>query len=181
MPSSCMMIRSRTRKASMLAIFTATALSTNYLMIGLVNVKFMDLIVFLGGYLFGTGFGVQVGILTWLVYGTVNPYGFNFPTLIVTVIGEMIYGIAGGLSRKKVKPSGYPTFEFVFIGFLTTFIYDLLTNIATAYIVGIPLFITLINGIPFALIHEISNAAFFGFGVKPVTDIVRRVFGDKYE
>jgi hypothetical protein len=169
-----------TRKASMLAIFTATALSTNYLMIGLINVKFMDMIVFLGGFLFGTGFGVQVGVLTWLVYGTINPYGFNLPTLFATMIGEALYGVAGGLSSNRLDPSRFPYLEFALIGFLTTFLYDLFTNIATAYITGIPLIITLVNGIPFALVHEFSNAAFFGFGVIPVLRTVRRVFGDVF-
>jgi hypothetical protein len=170
-----------TRKVSMLAIFTATALSTNYLMIGLVNVKFMDMIVFLGGYLFGVGFGVQVGVLTWLVYGTINPYGFNLPTLFATMIGETIYGVAGGLSSGRLDPSGYPSIEFGVIGFLSTFLYDLFTNIATAYITGIPLLIVLVNGIPFALIHEVSNAVFFGFGIMPVLGAIRRVFGDVFE
>jgi hypothetical protein len=169
------------RKASMLAIFTATALSTNYLMIGLVNVKFMDMIVFLGGFLFGTSFGVQVGVLTWLVYGTINPYGFNLPTLFATMIGETLYGVAGGLSSGRLDPSRYPSLEFALIGFLTTFLYDLFTNTATAYITGIPLIITLVNGIPFALVHEFSNAAFFGFGVIPVLRTVGRVFGDVFE
>jgi hypothetical protein len=170
-----------TRKASMLAIFTATALSTNYLMIGLVNVKFMDVIVFLGGYLFGAGFGVQVGLLTWLVYGMINPYGFNLPTLFTTMIGEALYGFAGGLINDKLDSSKYPSLEFALIGFFTTFIYDLFTNISTAYITGIPILITLVNGIPFALVHEVSNAAFFGFGVMPVLGAVRRVFGDVFE
>jgi len=32
----------------------------------------MDLIVFSSGFLFGPSVGARVGILTWLVYGTLN-------------------------------------------------------------------------------------------------------------
>jgi len=168
----------------MLAVFTATALSTNYLMIGISNVKFMDFIVFFGGYLFGTSFGITIGTLTWLVYGTINPYGFNLPILVATIIGETIYGAAGGFlkNRINVRTGFTPDYRFAVIGFLTTFIYDLFTNIVSAFVAGIPIPVALIYGIPFAISHEVSNAAFFGFGLPILGKAVQKIFsGLNYE
>jgi uncharacterized membrane protein len=69
-----------------------------------VNVKFMDLIVFVSGVVFGPLMGASVGVLTWLVYGTLNPYGFSLPILLATCTGESIYGIIGGmLGSKQIK------------------------------------------------------------------------------
>ena len=156
---------------------TAACVSTNYLLIGVVNVKFMDLIVFISGFIFGPLIGASVGILTWLIYGTLNPYGFSLPILLATCIGESIYGIVGGLlgSRRvlnKYKTENYAhwfiNLKFAIAGFLLTFVYDVFTNIVCGIVIGIPIPLVLISGIPFALAHEISNAAFFFVGVTPL-------------
>jgi hypothetical protein len=166
-----------TQRASLLALMTATAIATNYLLVGVVNVKFMDLIVFISGLLFGTGFGVTVAALTWLVYGTLNPYGFSFPILSAVIVGESVYGLTGGLFRGKMKTGGSwgPDIRFGVIGFLTTFVYDLFTNVASAIVAGVPIIVGLLSGIPFSAIHELSNAIFFAFGVPPICMAIRRV------
>ena len=57
--------------------------------------------VFLTGYLFGVRAAVSVSILSWLVYGSINPLGTaGFPLIVVLMIGEMVYGIAGYIFRK---------------------------------------------------------------------------------
>jgi hypothetical protein len=158
------------RKASMLAVMTAAAVATNYLLIGVVNVKFMDLIVFTGGYLFGPVFGATLGTLIWLVYGTVNPYGVNLLTLVATILGETLYGVAGGVLRVglRVEPGWGPDLRLGVAGFLLTFVYDLFTNVVSAYVAGIPVSVALVSGIPFALMHELSNAVFFAVGLPPL-------------
>ena len=165
------------RKASMLAMFTAAAVATNYLLIGVVNVKFMDLIVFTGGYLYGVGFGATLGAMVWLVYGTVNPYGFNLPTLAATILGEALYGVAGGLLRRGmgVRPGWGPDARLGVVGFMLTFVYDLFTNVVSAYVAGIPVAVALIGGVPFALAHQVSNAVFFSVGIPPLIQAVKRV------
>jgi hypothetical protein len=165
------------RKASMLAVLTAAAVATNYMLIGVVNVKFMDLMVFTGGYLYGAGFGATLGAMIWLVYGTVNPYGFNLPTLAATVLGEAVYGVAGGALRGSmgVKPGWGPDARLGVVGFLLTFLYDLFTNVVSAYVAGVPVAVALVGGVPFAVMHEASNAVFFSVGVPPLLQAVRRV------
>lgn len=173
-----------TRQVSIIVIMTATCLSTNYLMLGLVNVKFMDLIVFTLGLSLGSIVGVTVGVLTWLIYGTLNPYGFSLPILIATCIGESIYGLAGGVLKKSnfYDPSkigsGYLTAgtKFAILGFLLTFIYDQFTNVISALTVGIPLYIGLVMGVPFSIIHEASNAIFFFVGAAPLTYLIKRFY-----
>ncbi|MBS7638264.1 hypothetical protein KEJ49_05200 [Candidatus Bathyarchaeota archaeon] len=173
--------RGNARTVGLIAILTATCVATNYLMIGFVNVKFMDLIVFCSGFRFGSLIGGLVGFLTWLVYGTINPYGFSFPILLATSIGESMYGIVGGLLGGLKLPEGgvgrlwFMDARFAFIGFILTFIYDLFTNIVTGLVVGMPLTVVLLAGIPFALLHELSNTVFFFVGASPLLVALRRL------
>ena len=161
-------------------MMTAACVSTNYILVGVVNVKFMDLIVFVSGLAFGSLVGLSVGSLTWLVYGTLNPYGFSLPILFATCIGESIFGIVGGLLNKmnytedfQVKRSSilFNSVKLAIIGFLLTFIYDMFTNAIFAISAGMPLFLVLAGGIPFALVHETSNAVFFFVGAMPLLNI----------
>jgi hypothetical protein len=163
------------RKTSMLAVMTAAAVATNYLLIGVINVKFMDLIVFTGGYLYGSVFGATLGALIWLVYGTVNPYGVNLPTLAATTLAETLYGVAGGALRGglRVEPGWRPDLRLGVAGFMLTFVYDLFTNVVSAYVAGIPVSVALIGGVPFAIMHELSNAAFFAVGLPPLLRAMR--------
>lgn len=165
-------------RASIIAVLTAACIASNYLLIGLVNVKFMDLIVFAAGFAFGPLTGASVGVLTWLVYGTLNPYGFSLPILLATSLGESLYGVAGGLMGERGPDFGRglsASVKFAVVGFLLTFAYDLVTNVASALSVGIPITVALITGIPFSVAHEVSNAAFFFLGASPLVTAIDRL------
>jgi len=171
-----------TLEISVVAVMTATCVATNYLLVGVVNVKVMDLIVFVCGVSFGAVVGSSVGALTWLVYGTINPYGFSLPVLVSTCLGETIYGLAGGGLRRlgfdssdRVKARLAGGIKFALIGFLLTTVYDLLTNLASALSLGLPILPVMVAGIPFAAVHEVSNAAFFFVGVVPLVAVMRRI------
>jgi len=175
-----------TQKLSFIAVMTALCVSSNYAMIGFPNIKFMDLFVFVSGYCFGILPGILVGVFTWLVYGTLNPYGFALPILVATSLGEGLYGLAGGLAKKfglevpnlsriGKKEHWTGSIKIALLGFLLTFFYDLFTNIASALTVGLPIPMVLIAGIPFALFHEGSNAAFFFWGGTALIMIIRRI------
>lgn len=86
---------------ALVAVFTATALATNYAMIDIWNVKLMDAIVFIAGFLFGLRVGLGSAIGTWTVYGFINPYGQDsFGLLAFLMAGECFYAVAGvALSR----------------------------------------------------------------------------------
>ena len=164
-------------RASVIAVMTAACIVSNYLLIGVFNVKLMDLIVFSSGFLFGPSVGASVGILTWLVYGTLNPYGFSLPILVATSLMESLYGIVGGLlgSKGKMGEGFTSNLKYGIVGFLLTFVYDLVTNIVSGLSAGIPLTVALITGIPFAIAHEGSNAVFFFLGAPPLISAVGRL------
>jgi uncharacterized membrane protein len=164
-------------RASIIAVMTAACIVSNYLLIGVFNVKLMDLIVFSSGFLFGPTVGASVGILTWLVYGTLNPYGFSLPVLISTSLMESLYGIVGGFlgTRANMGVGLTSNLKYGILGFLLTFVYDLVTNIVSGLSAGIPLSVALITGIPFAIAHEGSNAVFFFLGAPPLISAVGRL------
>ena len=166
-------LMSSSQRVGVIAVMTAACISTNYLLIGITNVKLMDLIVFASGFIFGPYVGASIGLLTWLVYGTLNPYGFSLPILAATCAGESLYGVVGGLLGSRIVQSNngkdissilFINARFAVIGFLLTFVYDLFTNVVSGIVAGIPIIVALASGIPFAIAHEFSNAAFFFLG-----------------
>jgi hypothetical protein len=175
-----------TQTLGFIAVMTALCVTSNYAMIGLPNIKFMDLFVFISGYCFGILPGTLVGVFTWLVYGTINPLGFSLPILAATSIGEALYGLVGGLSRDMgLRVPGFSmvgkkehwicNFKIALIGFILTFLYDLFTNIMSGVTVGLSILVALISGIPFAILHEGSNLAFFFWGGAPLIMAVQRI------
>ncbi|MEM2151273.1 MAG: hypothetical protein QXJ13_07765 [Candidatus Bathyarchaeia archaeon] len=176
------------KNLSLIVLMTSVSLASNYAMIYIPNVKFMDLFVFVSGYLMGLIPGIMVGILIWLVYGTLNPLGFNLIILAATCLGETLYATAGWLSAKfELCPNVRSLMEldkkelwlinlkFGIIGFFATFFYDLFTNIVSVVIVGLPPLMAIISGAPFAAAHEISNFFFFFFGCSPLIVAIKKL------
>ncbi len=181
-----------TKNLSLIAIMVALNLASNYALITVPNVKFMDLFVFVSGYLMGALPGALVGALTWLVYGTLNPYGFDLPIFIACIIGESLYGVAGGLlielkslnlemSSNRLDNAGFwaNNLKFGILGFILTFIYDLLTNAAISLVYGSPLPIVIMTGGVFAIIHEVSNFLFFFFGCSPLILTIKKIMFER--
>lgn len=167
-------------KVSLIAVFTAVSLGTNYAMIGVPNVKLMDTFVFISAFLFGLDVGLGTAMSVWAVYGFWNPYGVDdLVTLSFLTTGECFYAFAGwALGRATVKQNSFRpqgsgvarrSIVFGLVGLLATFAYDVITNFGTyltrtssayqAFIVG------MITGAPFALLHEGSNLIFFATAV----------------
>ena len=164
----------RTNTIAAVSIITAIIVSSNYALIGFPQIKLMDSMVFLTGYLFGIKAAISVSILSWLVYGSINPLGAaGFPLIVVLMIGEMVYGIAGSIFRKYYntpfkfnKNSIRITIMLGCISIICTFIYDIWTNAIEGLIIfqnvdGIIL--RIITGIPFSIIHQLANVVIFCF------------------
>jgi len=174
------------RRIAIIAILVALAIGTNYAMMPLYNIKLMDVIVFLGGFCFGPSVGALIGVISWAVYGTLNPLGFSVPILLATMFSESIYGVAGGLIKKSFTKnfSGFKkeqTSAYVFfgvLGFLSTLTYDVITNIVFGYVYNYSILVAVIVGfVPFGLVHIISNAFFFGLGCVPAINALLNVIG----
>jgi hypothetical protein len=164
-------------KSSLIAVFTALSLATNYTLIDFANVKLMDALVFIAAFLFGWTVGTGIAISTWAVYGFLNPYGqAGFPLIIFLMAGECFYAIGGALMRsssiaqqllsdRRLLSDVEIAIIFGVAGIALTFAYDVLTNFATYMFLANSLYdalvIGIITGAPFAVVHEVSNLIFF--------------------
>lgn len=108
-----------------------------------------------------------VAVLSWAIYGTLNPYGFCLPILIATASSELVYALAGGMLRSDVLNDlnsggfrGYMSLgaKLAIVGCLCTLIYDFLTNMAFAFVFGVKPIVALIQGVPFSAIHVAGNS-----------------------
>lgn len=152
------------RKLARMGIFVALALALKLPILQIPNVEFFTFVVFSSGYLLGILEGGVVGGLSILIFTTFNPYGFPpLPIALAQVFSMIFIGIFGGLILKAglvilVKLSTLILMGLV--GVILTLIYDVLTNLAVAYVVGqfIPV---MLAAVPFSLIHIGSNAIIF--------------------
>jgi lysylphosphatidylglycerol synthetase-like protein (DUF2156 family) len=171
-----------TVKVAIIAVFCAVSIGTDYALFSLWNIKLMDFIVFIGGFCFGPVVGVSIGVISWTVYGTLNPQGFVLPVLLATMFSETIYGIAGGLIRKGLTGMKDEAWRasvfFASVGVLLTLIYDVITNVVFGLTAGWNVIFAVVVGfIPFGLVHEISNMVFFGIGSVPLISAINKVVG----
>ena len=176
------------RDISIIAVLTALCVGWSYALAALPNINIMDLVVFVAGFIFGAPIGVATGVLAWIVYGTINPFGFNLPIWLSTVAGEAIFGVVGGiLGRINYKNTikDFKIFRFSLEmglwGLILTIIYDLFTNIVFAVSFKVPITAAIVTGwfIPpwFGILHEASNLILFFFAVYPLTKAIRHVRG----
>ncbi|MBO0888412.1 hypothetical protein J2P12_04855, partial [Candidatus Bathyarchaeota archaeon] len=110
-------------------------MATNYAMIDLWNIKLMDAFIFIAAFLFGVEVGLGSAVLTWVVYGFVNPYGQdNLVLLSFLITGESFFALAGALLSRTslVRDLVRNTHRFRraclilgIVGFQVTFGYDL--------------------------------------------------------
>ncbi|MFB0543441.1 MAG: hypothetical protein ACETVR_01540 [Candidatus Bathyarchaeia archaeon] len=175
-----------TTKVAIIISFVALSIATNYALVGLPNLKVMDFIVFIGGFCFGPVVGALIAVLTWAVYGVINPYGFVLPVWLATMFSESIYGVVGGLLGKNLASINLEDQRlrsgllFGSLGFILTLIYDLITNIVYASTFGLPIIVSIILGVPFTALHELSNVAIFSIGSTPLIRAVRKIsVGDR--
>ena len=91
----------KTKEIAFISVFTAIIVASNYALIAFPQVKLMDSLVFMSGYLFGFPVAASIAVLSWLVYGSINPLGgAGFPLIIALMTGEMVFGIFGVLCRR---------------------------------------------------------------------------------
>jgi len=174
------------RDISVICILTALCIASNYALIGLPNVNIMDITVFASGYVFGSLVGTIVGALSWVIYGFINPFGFNLPIWLATILGESLFGLVGGLVRtiRKNNPGNDVlkfNCEMALWGFTLTIAYDLFTNIVFAFSFGASLTYAFVSGwiLPpwFGIVHEASNTVLFFLAFYPLLKAIERVKG----
>ena len=185
MDNLTMYLQTKPFKIAVIATLVALSIATNYVLIGVHNIKPMDFMVFIGGFCFGSITGASIGMLSWLIYGVINPYGFVPQVWLATMLAESIYGIFGGILGKSLGTTDFHgqnlklSIFFATVGFLPTVIYDLVTNIAYASVFDIPIIPAIFVGAPFTVLHEVANAAIFGFCSIPMIIAFDRLLGGR--
>ncbi|MHA1270095.1 MAG: hypothetical protein ACTSPY_09945 [Candidatus Helarchaeota archaeon] len=174
----------------LVATLSALSITISYILAPLVNVELMSFTIFISGYLFGILVGIGVGTISSVIYYGWNPYGpSNPPTYITCVICMILFGIIGGLlklksnnthnnnsSNKKLKYSAWNIYKFGFIGLILTLVFDISTNVITGFVFyGGNITISIVLGIPFMLIHVISNTAVFSALTIPIINSINSI------
>lgn len=174
------------KKIAVIVALSALSVATNFAMISVYNVKFMDLFVFVGGFCFGPFVGGLIGVFSWCVYGVFNPFGFSLPVWLATMCCESFYGVAGGFVGRRLGGEvlglsrGLRRFGVFFgaFGVFLTFVYDVVTNVAFGvFFYGNVLYSVIVGFVPFGLVHVLSNCLFFGVGCVPAIVAIRKVVG----
>ncbi len=180
-------------KISLVTVFTALCLGTNYALAGLPNVKFMDAFYFIATYEFGPAVGITTVLLTRTIYATVNPWGPASGWLIVFLVGgDLVYAFSGTLLRRSKLMQNEESLTgrsllLGLVGLFSALAFDLITNFGTgllvvqgqnitayfwrAFIFGL---ITMNFPLPMGIIHEGSDFFFFAILVPSAFAMLKR-------
>jgi hypothetical protein len=152
-------------KVSTAAILSATAVAASYVRPVQLNVEPMSLIVFLSGIALGWVAGGLIAGVSEAVFSEFNPLGPAAMPVFLAQIGCMVLiGIAGGVFAKfysRTDPSRTTALKMGIVGANLTLIFDLVTNYGWAMVQGLPYEIVLVFGLPFMVVHMVSNTLFF--------------------
>jgi hypothetical protein len=171
----------RERVVILAALFTALSVALGFLLAGLPNVELMTLTVFMAGLFCGARLGTAVGGISILMYSLLNPLGpAPAPLLAAQVAGFIVIGASGGIVGPRIKTARASSIAAgAAAGFVLTLVYDILTTIASAFIVlGADRFVEGLGGIflagaLFIAWHVGINTAVFGAAVLPIMRAVR--------
>lgn len=154
-------------------LFAGIAIAAGYMLISVPNVEAITATLFLAGYTLGTERGILASLITVIVFFGLNPQGGMFPPLLLAqAFGLAIASVAGVIFSKLETLNKYVNLALILVlSLITTLLYDLLTNLAFPIAAGLNfkgILITLGAGIPFAIIHLVSNVLIFLALVPPV-------------
>jgi uncharacterized membrane protein len=156
--------------------------------------EFMTVLIFISGFCFGSLVGVSVGIISLSIYMLV-PYPFAHPAawlytispillLVMAALGAL-FGLAGAISSKILKPAGWGRFSLslAVIGFALTLTYDIVSSLGFAlaypafsdpiqaiYLTFIPLYY------PWPpIIHTFTNTVIFAVIAPPLIQGIKKL------
>ena len=160
----------RRTEVATVAVFTAMIVGSDLALASVPNVKLLDSLVFVVAFVYGFRTGALVAILSEGVWAVVSPWGFAAVIGPFLIVGELVFAVAGWQASRVWGDPSKLISNSLFIGatiLLCAFAWDLETNVATAFIAyGGNLVATLVSGIPFAIVHEVSDF-FIGAAVAP--------------
>jgi len=152
------------------AIFCAMAIAMGYSLMMVPNIELITVIIFLSGVTLNLWWGALVGLVAMGIYSGLNPLGsgLSFPPLFFAqIIAMSLCGIIGGLLKPIFFTKDYNIYHLFLLaltGFVVTAIYDVFTLVSYPLVSGLGLsgvLASLVKGLGFTLLHEISNAFIF--------------------
>jgi len=167
------------RSVATVGMLAALVAALGFLLAGVPNVELMTLGTFVSGALLGPPRGATVGGAAMVIYSLLNPYGpAPPPTFAMQVVGCAGIGAAGGVLGRLSRTAGLGAAGSLaagaVVGFLLTLVYDLLTNLGTAWSTGMDIGPVLAGGLAFGLWHMAWNAVFFAVAGPPLLAALRR-------
>jgi hypothetical protein len=154
--------------------------------------ELMTVMIFIAGFCFGAAVGVSVGVISLSIYMLV-PYPFAHPAawlytispillLVMAALGAL-FGVAGSLSSRFLKPAGWGRFSLslAVIGFALTLTYDLVSSLGFAIAYQLDLIQTIsLTFVPLyyawpPIIHTVTNTIIFAVLAPPIIQGIRRL------
>ena len=162
------------RKVALVSIMTALALVGSYVFIAIPNVELGSVVLFITGLVFGIEIGLATMLISAVIFSMINPWGAAVPIILLSqVIAWAIIVITGYLVSLNKTPERYKQLYLGVLGFLVTLIFDLITNLGYSIGFSIPYSIALATGLPYLVVHVISNTIIFSQGIPPIERIIR--------
>lgn len=163
-------------------IFSALAFIGAYLFIAIPNVEIITAVIFVAGVYLGPQKGLLVGLVGQSLYSTLNVYGVSPPPLFVAqVLNRMLLGYIGGCLQPFLS-SRRPMLLIGFIlgvtGLTLTWLFDITTDFSFFFVSGFSIDqmkTTFALGVPFYLIHGISNTLIFALVLPVILRGLRRI------
>jgi hypothetical protein len=157
-----------------MAVLIALALALGYILAAVPNVEAISAVSFFSGYLLGGRSGGVVGGVSMMLFSVFNPLGPPVPAVLFAQILVMaVIGSSGHLWRILAIAVGKAELLAMGFGALLTFVYSVAADYGFAVAIGrwkdpLPV---IAAGLPFSVLHIVSNTLIFG-GVS--TFIVRK-------
>ena len=162
------------KRIILVVILAAITIGLGFLFMGIPNIEFFTLFVFLSGFIMGKRDGLIIGLVSSLVYFGLNPFGF--PPIGIYVFQVMFYAITGFLGALiqnffqnkdyfKPKENLYILVIMIIlgiVGFVFTFLYDIISSVIWYFEYPFGDFTTyIISGLVYNTIHLIFNLISF--------------------
>ena len=124
-----------TRRITLIAMFTSLAITTDYALTPINNVKLVFTLVFASAYSFGFKVGAAVAVLAELIWGIISPDGFGGLIIPFLMGATLIYAVVGWGASKvwgtEINPVSPLNIVFGCIMATCAFAWDTVTNLAT--------------------------------------------------
>jgi energy-coupling factor transport system substrate-specific component len=158
---------------------TALAMVGTYIFIAVPNVELGSAVFFITGLIFGLEIGLTSMLISSIIFSVINPWGAFIPLIWFSqAIAWTIVVMAGYLSSRIEITQENVTKFLGLMGFVVTLLFDLITDLGYSVSFSVPFLVAIVAGLPFHIIHIVSNVIIFSLGIPPIERIIRNSLSD---